>query len=266
MKCSDIIALLEKEYPVEKAEEWDNPGLLVGRADREVKKVIVALDATDEVIGLAVREKAQMLFTHHPMIFGAVKKINDGDFLGRKILTLIENGISYYAAHTNYDVCRMADLNEEQIGLTDTEVLLVTGTAPVSAAGTMIPEGIGRVGNLKTPVSLKELALRVKTAMDVESVRLFGPGEKIVSRAAVSGGSGKSVIKDALDAKAEVLITGDIDHHAGLDALDCGLCIIDAGHYGTEHCFIADAAARLRTLAPELEVIEADQKEPFMVL
>lgn len=259
MKCSEIIDLIEKEYPPHKAEEWDNPGLIVGRADREVKKIVVALDATEEAVEFAVREKAQMLFTHHPMIFGSVRKINDGDFLGRKILALAENGISYYAAHTNYDVCRMADLNERQLGLKDTEVLLVTNDEGV-------PEGIGRAGTLEEPVSLKELALKVKESMEISSVRCFGDPETQIARVAVSGGSGKSVVKDALEKKADVLVTGDIDHHAGLDAMDCGMCIIDAGHFGTEHCFIADAAGRLRDKCPELEVIEYRQREPFFVM
>ncbi len=262
MKCSEIISLIEKDYPVASAESWDNPGLIVGRFDREVQKIVIALDATEEVVDFAVREQAQMLFTHHPMIFGSVKKINDGDFLGRKILTLIENGISYYAAHTNYDVCRMADLNEEQIGLTDTEVLLVTN-------GEGEPEGIGRVGMLKEPVLYSALAQRVKEAMEIESVRCFGYSEDddpLIGRVAVSGGAGRSVVDLAIEKGAEVLITGDIDHHSGLDAFDRGMRIIDAGHFGTEHCFIRDAAARLAELCPELQVVEAGRKAPFKVV
>ena len=259
MKCSDIIAVIERDYPPKMAEEWDNPGLLVGRSDREVDTVVTALDATDEVVDFAVSSRAQMLFTHHPLIFGAVKKINDGDFLGRRILKLIENGISYYAAHTNYDVCRMADLNEMQLGLNDTEILLVTDDE-----GT--PAGIGRVGLLQEPMTLRQLAQRVRSAMDIESVRCFGNDDPVIRRVAVSGGSGRSVVSLAVEKGAEVLITGDIDHHTGIDALACGLHIIDAGHYGTEHCFIHDAAERLRAACPGLTVIEADQKEPFFIL
>ena len=197
MRCSDIISVIEKDYPVDHAEEWDNPGLIVGRSDREVRKIVIALDATDEAVDFAIREKAQMLFTHHPMIFGSVRKINDGDFLGRKILALIENGISYYAAHTNYDACRMADLNAEQIGLKDAEVLFVSGEENkknYEGISGSRPYGIGRVGTLEEPMSIKALALRVKEHMDVSSVRIFGEPEKVVSRAAVSGGSGKSVV------------------------------------------------------------------------
>ena len=259
MKCSDIIALIEKDYPPERAEDWDNPGLLAGRSDREVKKIVVALDAVDEVVDFAVREGAQMLFTHHPLIFGSVRKINDGDFIGRRLLKLIENGISYYAAHTNYDICRMAYINGQQTGLKNSEPLEVTGED-----GELI--GLGRVGDLEEQMTLGELAEHIKKTMDIESVRVYGPASTMIKRAAVCGGAGKSVLSCALEKKADVFITGDIGYHTGIDALADGLCVIDADHFGTEHCFIHDAAERLRELCPDLEVIEADQKFPFFIV
>ena len=104
MLCRDVMNVIEKEYPLNYALSWDNVGLLVGRDDKEVKKIYIALDATDEVIDEAVKNGADMLITHHPMIFSPIKKIHNLDFVGGRILKLIQNDISYYAMHTNYDV------------------------------------------------------------------------------------------------------------------------------------------------------------------
>ena len=110
MICKDIIEVIERTCPAACALEWDNVGLLAGRDDKEVKRIYIALDATDEVIEAAVSEGADMLVTHHPLIFSGLKKINNQDFTGRRLIRLIQNDISYYAMHTNYDVCRRGRL------------------------------------------------------------------------------------------------------------------------------------------------------------
>ena len=101
MKCREICALIEQEYSREYACDWDNVGLLAGRQDKEVKKILLALDATDEVIEKATDLQADLLITHHPMIFSPIKRVTDGDMTGRRLITLIQKDISYYAMHTN---------------------------------------------------------------------------------------------------------------------------------------------------------------------
>ncbi len=257
MKCSEIIRLLEEEYPLSAAESWDNPGLLVGRSHREVKKIFVALDVTDETLEQAVQAGADLMVTHHPLIFGSIRQVNDQSFIGRRIIRLIESGISYYAMHTNFDVRSMADLNEQQLGLLDTEVLEVTGE------NEGVPEGIGRVGHLEGDITLGEAAELVKRGMQLPSVLLYGDPERRVSRIAVSGGSGKSMVSPALEKKAELLVTGDIDYHAAIDAGAQGLSIIDAGHYGTEYCFIQFMKEKLEALLPDCEIIAAETAFPY---
>ena len=127
MLCKDIIGALEINYPPSCALEWDNVGLLAGRDDREIKKIYVALDATDEVVDAALEEGAELLITHHPLIFGGLKQINNRDFIGRRILKLLNNDISYYVMHTNYDVRGMAKLSASLIGFENAAVLEVTG-------------------------------------------------------------------------------------------------------------------------------------------
>lgn len=259
MKCSEIINLLEKEYPASAAESWDNPGLLVGRLDREIKKIFVALDVTDETLEQAVQEGTDLMITHHPLIFGSLKQVNDQSFIGRRVLKLIENQMSYYAVHTNFDVRGMADINEKQLGLLNTEVLEVTGE------NEGIPEGIGRVGILPEELTLKEMANLVKKGMQLPTVLLYGQPDKRVRRVAVSSGSGKSMVPAALSSGAEVLVTGDIDYHTAIDADACGLAIIDAGHYGTEYCFIDFMKKKLENMIPECEIIAAETVFPYTV-
>ncbi len=259
MKCSEIISLLEKEYPVSAAESWDNPGLLVGRSDREVKRIFVALDVTDETLEQAVSFRADLMITHHPLIFGSIKQVNDQSFIGRRIIRLIESGISYYAMHTNFDVRGMADINEQQLGLLNTEVLEITGENEGQ------PEGIGRVGQLGSELTLREAADLVKKGMHIPSVLRYGDPNRKIRRAAVSGGSGKSMVSAALSAGAEVLITGDIDYHTAIDAGAMGLSIIDAGHYGTEYCFIRFMKEKLEALLPDCQVEGAETVFPFTV-
>ena len=125
MICREIIKEIEARFPKHYAMEWDNVGLQVGRSDKEVKRIYLALDATDEVIEEAADWGADMLITHHPMIFKAMKKINDEDFIGRRVLKLIRDDISYYAMHTNYDVMGMAELAGKVLELSEPEVLEV---------------------------------------------------------------------------------------------------------------------------------------------
>ena len=99
MKCSEIMDVCRKLAPEDCACDWDNVGLLVGRRDREVRKIRIALDADDAVVRQAVEEGADMLLTHHPMIFKPLKKINDDDFISRRVLALAASDISYYAMH-----------------------------------------------------------------------------------------------------------------------------------------------------------------------
>lgn len=127
MKCYEVIEKLESLSPTVFAEAWDNIGLLAGRRDKEVRTVFIALDATDDVIEEAVRLRADLLLTHHPLIFKKLGSVSTDDFIGRRICELIRNDISYYAMHTNFDGAPggMADLAAERLGLKDTALSLI---------------------------------------------------------------------------------------------------------------------------------------------
>lgn len=264
MLCKDVMYEIEKEYPLNYALSWDNVGLLVGRDDKEVKRIYIALDATDEVIDEAVRTGADMLIAHHPMIFSPIKRIHNLDFVGERILKLIQNDISYYAMHTNYDVLGMADLSGDKMNMKNAEILEVTAEGDIGKEDE--PEGIGRVSDLETPMTLRECCEDVKSAFHLGAVKVFGNLEEKVKRIAICPGSGKSVIQAALDKNADVLITGDIGHHEGIDAVAQGLAIIDGGHYGIEHIFIEDMRQYLEKHLSEVEIVAAPISHPFLIV
>lgn len=256
MRCSEICRILEGEYSPEYACEWDNVGLLVGRQEKEVKKILLALDATDEVIELAVKNGIDMLITHHPMIFSGIKRVTDDDMTGRRVMKLIQNDISYYAMHTNYDTRGMADLAANMLGLQEMTVLEEVKDG----------EGIGRVGRLSEEMTLAECAALVKRVYDIPSVKYFGEPDTMVSLAAICPGAGKSVMPEALKAGCDVYITGDIDHHTGIDAVAQGLCVIDAGHYGIEHIFMDDVRRYLEKTLAGVHMECVPVKHPFTVI
>ncbi len=256
MRCKEIIELVEQEFPLKYAESWDNTGFQVGNREKEIHHIFVAMDVTDENIDEAIRLGADMLITHHPMIFAPLSSITADTINGRRVLKMIENGICYMSTHTNYDSCRMADLAADQLEMTDCEVLEEVADGI----------GIGKVGKLSKEMTLRECALFVKEKFHIPSVRFFGNGEQKVRIAAVCPGSGKSLIKECHAKGVEVYITGDIDHHTGIDQVDGKLPIIDAGHYGVEHIYIEDMYRFLTKKCPDIKVSKAAIKHPFEVV
>lgn len=263
MKLRTIMDWLEQLSPLQYAEEWDNVGLLLGDEEQEIRHIMIALDASDAVVRQAVEQKADLLLTHHPMIFRPLKQINNRSMIGRRIWKLATNQICYYAMHTNFDVKGgMADLAAQRLELSDTEPLEVT-----VVEGSQ-PEGIGKVGRIAEPMTVEQLAHKVREAFNIENVMLYGNPEKQVTRVAISPGSGKSEIEHALNKKADVLITGDIGHHEGIDAVDMGLEIIDATHYGLEHIFISFMKEYLETRCQneDINITCLDTGSPVMVI
>lgn len=265
MKCRDIIQILEELAPLKLAKDWDNVGLLVGNGEKDVKNIMIALDPTKEVIKQGIENNIDMLITHHPMIYSPVKKITYDDFIGRRIIDLIGNDIAYYAMHTNFDATVMAKAAAEKLKLANLKIL----------DPDMIDSryGIGCFGNLEERMTLEQCADFVKEKFHMDHIRIVGNGKKQVSLVAVSPGSGKSLIKPALLNEIDVLITGDIDHHTGIDAYEQGLCIIDGGHFGTEHImveymkqYLSDYLAKHYNGKEDIKILTAKEESPFKIL
>ena len=248
MKAYELIEWLNEHHPQKFAEDWDNVGLLVGDDQKEISHVFLALDLTEAVLDEAVAAGADMILTHHPMIFSGIKKINNHTFTGRKILRLIKEDIPYFAMHTNYDVIGMADLSAEHLKLQDTRVLTVTDESGEQ------PEGFGRVGKY------------VKECNHLPDVRVYGDLDRKIETVAICTGSGKSMIGDVMAAGADVYVTGDIDYHTAIDTMADGLAIVDAGHYGTEYIFAEAMEKELNEAFSALKTTCASVKNPYTVL
>lgn len=258
MKAKELFDFLDQNFPNEAAVSWDNVGLLCGRYDKEIERIYIALDATSKVIDEAVRVNADVLLTHHPLIFSGIKRIDEGDYLGERLIRLIENHISCYAMHTNYDIKRMAAIVAERMEMTNCEVL--EPTVPDKS------EGIGYTGDLKQSETLKTYALKLKKWFDIPDIRVYGDLEKQIRRVSVCPGSAKGMEDYAISQNADVLIGGDFGHHEGIDCVEKGIAVIDAGHYGLEHIFVWDMQALLQKNYPKLCIYTEDIHYPYEAL
>lgn len=257
MICQELMLKLEELSPSHFAQDWDNVGLLVGRPEKEIRSVYIALDATDEAIAEAAAKGADLVISHHPMIFKGIKQVREDDFIGRRIIKLVQNDMCYFAMHTNFDIMGMADAAADELKLKDRQVLEKTYEDEIST------EGFGRIGTFNKSMTLEECAAFVKECFGISRVRVFGNRDSRVEKAAICPGSGGSMIQAALLGKADVYITGDIDHHEGIDAAARGLAIIDAGHYGIEKIFVPYMKEYLRRELPGLLVYIKEEEEPF---
>lgn len=260
MNCNDIIEKLEELSPISFAEEWDNVGLLVGSRMKEVRTVGITLDLTENTIDQAIHSNVDLIVSHHPLIFKPLKKINSDSVQGRKIIRLMKEEIANYAMHTNFDVMGMADAAADELGLVDPDVLNVTYEDEIAK------EGIGRVGMLTHAMSLEECAQLTKNVFGIEHVRIYGEGNKRIRKVAISPGSGGDMISDAIKMGADVLITGDVKHHEALDAMENGISIIDAGHFGTEKLFSLYMKEFFEREFSELAIVILRETNPFWVL
>jgi len=255
IKVLDVYEYLKGEIPLEMQEEWDNSGLLVGLTQRPVTKIHIALDITDVVIAEAIQSGAELIISHHPLFFSC-KNILDTDTTGRKIIALLENGISAICMHTNLDASPWG-VNvalAEWLGLIN-PCLLEEG---VGSDGK--PYGIPRGGELERPMAFADFLETVKTALGANGLRYTGG--KPVRKVAICGGSGGDFLQAAMDDGCDTLVTADIKYHVFLEAKERGFNLIDADHFATENVICPVLRERLAVRYPEIDVsVSAGHKQ-----
>ena len=224
MKVKDVIAVIEEFAPLSIQEGWDNSGLCVGSPEAEVSSVLFALDCTESLVDEAVECGADMIITHHPLIFSGLKKISPEDQVGAAVIKAIRNGIAIYAAHTNADkvMAGVSGAMAAKLGLGDVEILDEDGD------GT----GLGVVGNLAEPMTAAQMIDLVKDKFALKMLKSSRPSEELISRVAMCGGSGGSLIGAAKASGAQLYISGDISYHNFFTS--DGFMIMDIGHYESE--------------------------------
>lgn len=224
MKVRDIIQIIEDFAPLSIQEGWDNSGLCVGSPEDEATSVLLGLDCTEQLVDEAIECGADLIITHHPLIFSGLKKISPDDQIGAAVIKAVRAGISIYAAHTNADkvIAGVSGAMAARLGLKDVEILEEDGD------GT----GLGVVGNLPEPVSAEEATALVKERFSLKMVKTSAPVGCKISRIAMCGGSGSSLIESARRSKAQLYISGDISYHHFFTPK--GFMIMDIGHYESE--------------------------------
>ena len=231
MKLEDIINFLQKKYSPELAEKWDNSGLIIGRKESNISAVMICLDITVDVIEQAAANRAELIISHHPLIFSEIKRITNDTLLGEKILKLAEKNIAVYSMHTNVDSA-VHGLNDYIL-----EKLSLSGEKSVWMKNENYPEsGLGRILKLKKEDSLHNIIKIIKERLNLKKIRIAGNENKKIKKIAVLTGSGGSLISE-IDKTVDLYITGDLKHHETLDALEEGLTLIDLGHYESENIF-----------------------------
>lgn len=256
MTVADCIEWLSETAPPELAEEWDNVGLLLGERESDVRRVMTCLTLTSDVAREAVDEEADLIVTHHPVLFRPVQRLTGETAEGRLLLELIREEVSVYSPHTAFDSAR-AGINQqlaESLGLLDVVPLRPVAPGAADVTSTDVPVGGGRRGSFDQPVPLDDVLRRCQSVLPAPVVQYVGNPARLVSSLAVACGAAGEFIPDALAAGCDALLTGEARFHACLEAREAGLVLILAGHFASERPGVERLAAMLGAAFPDLMV------------
>lgn len=252
MSCTvkDVSRIMDSIAPISTSEEWDNTGLLIGHTDSIIKKILVCLDVVDRTIDEADKINADMIITHHPVIFSGVKKITGSTLTGSMIARLIKSNYSVYTAHTNLDkaIDGTDDTLAKALGLMDIRSLTDES-------------GFGKIGILEKELDFDKFNHHVKKSLDVESIDVIGKCRKTIQTVALCAGAGADFVEYAIKANADVYVTGEIKYHKAQEVVALGMPVIAVGHYESERIIIPILARRLQKMLNDLqynvEVVES---------
>jgi dinuclear metal center YbgI/SA1388 family protein len=226
-RLSRIVEIAEKLFPFDAAEAWDNSGIQIGNPDRSITAIAFSLDPTSKTLKFARDHSCQLLITHHPVLTEPVLNILPNRLPGKTLLAAAGMGIDILSLHTNLDAAPG--------GLND-RLAHVLGLQEVF---TPVPAMCARMGQLPAPVGIKDLAEKISQKLEISHLRIISATEREVQRVFCASGSGMGYLVNALNYEADVMVTGDVRYHAALEALELGMPVIDAGHYGLEKAAVA---------------------------
>lgn len=265
---AEIWQVVTEWAPSELAEEWDNPGIQVGNPDSRVKRLVTALDVSSDLIEFAVSAEAEMVLTHHPLIFSPLKNLVLSTPVPQIVSLCIKNDIAVASAHTNLDSAEngVSDQLASMLGLEQLRPLVPSSSYDMEPGRGSIT-GIGRVGTLSRPVSLGNIIDTVCKKLDIPGVTMVGDPAVIVETVAVCGGSGSSLWPAFLESGADLFITAEIKHSVAREAEMLGLAVMDAGHFATEWPVVPVLAHYMKGIAVrrqwDMEVLVfSDERAP----
>lgn len=243
MLVAELLAAVERLAPPALAEEWDNVGLLVGRHNQPVRRVLVALELRDEVLGEAAELGCEAVLTHHPTIFPALSAVTDDATAAELVLQAAEARVAVIAAHTNLDAAS-GGLNDIMAGMLGLNV-----TAPLRPSPVDPTVGLGRVGQAPARMTLEKLVNRAGEVFSAPRRYVGDPSAKVRTMACCTG-SGASLLPDAIAVGADVYVTSDLKYHDADRAP--GLALISLPHARVERVAMKTWARILeRALAPD---------------
>lgn len=238
----EIFEKLCEIAPLELQLEYDNAGFLIGRSDAPVKKALLSLDVTAEVVEEAITRGAQLIVSHHPVVWDAMRSVTDRVPGNGKLLRLLENGIAVISMHTNLDMAK-GGVNDVLISLLGAK-----------NEGVFDEEGCGRKGSLEKPMPLEDFLSICKEKLNSRGLRYHDAGRP-VEHIAVLGGSGGSNLIGAWQAGCDTFVTADVKYSVFLQARELGINLIDGDHFCTENPVVPVLAEKLRAAFPETEFV-----------
>jgi dinuclear metal center YbgI/SA1388 family protein len=254
----EICHFLDLFAPPHLAEEWDNVGLLVGDPEQAISRVMTCLTVTPASAAEAVRQRADLIVTHHPLPFKPLKRLTSANTPGRLLLSLIRAGIAVHSPHTAFDSA-MSGINQqlsEGLGLIDVR--------PLVPAADGQPLGSGRFGTFLQPQSLSNLAARIKAFLKIDQVQVVGRAEQSVASAAVACGSAGSFLEPAIQSGCQLLVTGETSFHTCLEAEANNVALLLVGHYASERFAVEGLAEVLAGQFGGLTVWSSrDERDPL---
>ena len=241
---------LDTFAPRRLAEDWDNVGLLVGRRDHEVRRVMTCLTVTPQSAAEAVMEEADAIVAHHPLPFRPLKRLTPDTLPGRLLLTLVEARVALLSPHTCFDSAAKG-INQQLA-----EGLGVVSPQPLVLLDDESPEllGAGRYGMLNQPTPLSELGERLRTMLKIEGLHRVGPADQMISRVAVACGSAGSFLSPARRKGCDLLVTGETTFHTCLEADADEIALLLPGHYASERFAVESLAQEISNALPDLTV------------
>ncbi len=222
MTVKELYSRFTERIPEELCEEWDNDGLMCcADSSSEVSRVLCTLDVTEEIVDYAIEQCFDLIISHHPLIFRPISAVNEDNHTARKVIKLVESGISVFSFHTRADKVDggVNDLLCDLLGMFDTRILST--------------DLIGRVGELDEEMTLEDFAYKVKDITGSDAVR-YADGYNMVKRVAVVGGDGKDFVDAAIAAGADTYLSGRISYNIMEEASERGINLVEAGHFFTE--------------------------------
>ena len=257
IKVNNIIKEMELLAPTYLKEDFDNVGLMVGDKNKEVKKVLLALDCTLKVIEEAKKENVELIITHHPLIFKRPSSITTDTLQGKKIIELIKNDISLYSSHTNLD--------SVENGLNDTIVSILgfDNSKILEKNKRDDKAGLGRIVSLNESIQLEDLISKIKKSLNINNLRVV-KGKDKVNKIAIINGSGQDFIGKAVALGADCIITGDTTYHFASDYKEMKISILDVGHFASEQITFFNVMENLKEKFKDVEFITYTvEEDPF---